>query len=87
MGFTRGAGLEPSDVPPRVYFDEGGDLRHGDLAYRNGQPILVVSWRRERNMRIPHIYYELEIAHLDQLDISGRIYRYTGPLIQPKNSG
>ncbi len=79
--------MEPNDLPPRVYFDEAGELRHGDLAYRDGQPILVVSWRRERNMRVPHVYYELEIAQLDQLDISGRIYRYTGPLIQPKNKG
>ena len=79
--------MEPNDAPPRVYFDKEGDLGHGNLAYRDGQPILVVTWRSERNIRVPHVYYEMDSKFLEQLDVSGRIYRYTGPLIQPKKQG
>jgi hypothetical protein len=74
--------MEP-EQPPRVYYDEGSDLRHGFLVYRGATPFLVISFRSENEHRVPHVFYELEPEKLQQVDFQGSIFRYRGKLLQP----
>lgn len=65
----------------RVYYSKSGSLTNvkaADLFFAEGRPLLVFSWRRNGDRRVPLECIELDPAKLRQASSNGTIYRYEG---------
>jgi hypothetical protein len=65
----------------RVYYSKNGsptNVTAADLYFANGKPLLVFSWRRNGERRVPLECIELDPAKLRQASSNGTIYRYEG---------
>ena len=71
----------------RVYYSKSEsptDVKAADLLFAEGKPLLVFSWRRTGDRRVPEECVELDPARLRSASSNGTIYRYEG-VIRPAN--
>ena len=65
----------------RCYYSRNGsltNLKAADLYFAEGRPLLVFSWRRNGERRVPLECVELDPAKLRPASSNGTIYRYEG---------
>jgi hypothetical protein len=58
----------------------------GDLIFRDGKPVLVVSWRTVDRARVPYIAFPLDPAFLKPSSKEGH-FVYRAPLLSRKRRG
>jgi hypothetical protein len=64
---------------PQVHYLLGNQLCSGDLVYRKGRPVLVISWRTVGWRRVPYVSFPLDAKRLKP-STQPNVYVYEGEL-------